>query len=368
MNTNNYKPSIAIPPGSTILENLEFKNMSQVDLAKRMDRPIKTINEIIKGTTAITPETAIQIERVLGISASYLCRLEANFQSTKAILAARKNLNEETDYLTLYPYKEMSKQGWVKNTTDKIERIEELLKYFGVNSLKLVPELFPSLNEIAFRKHKSKTISKEAIYAWLRHGTIESQGIEVDTYNSELFRTYLDSHIDELKSMTFEEDFNSLIPKLKKILAEFGIVLVYTPNMPNTYLCGATKWISPTKALIQLSNRGKYSDILWFTLFHEIGHILLHGKRDKFIDLEDEYKSESVQEVEADDFASERLISKNLFQAFLQTSTLDTEHIMKFAERTNVHPGIVVGKLHNRKILEPYMLNELRLKYNSNID
>ena len=68
---NQYAPDVVSPPGETLLEILEDRGMSQAELAERTGRPKKTINEIIKGKVALTPETAIQLERVLGTPASF---------------------------------------------------------------------------------------------------------------------------------------------------------------------------------------------------------------------------------------------------------------------------------------------------------
>jgi len=81
---NQFTPDYAVPPGETLLETLEAISMSQAELAERMDRPKKTINEIIKGKAAITPETALQFERVLGISSGFWNNLERNYQETLA--------------------------------------------------------------------------------------------------------------------------------------------------------------------------------------------------------------------------------------------------------------------------------------------
>ena len=68
---NEYRPSEVSPPGDTLKEILDDRGLTQAELAERMGRPKKTINEIIKGKAAITPETALQLELVLGIPASF---------------------------------------------------------------------------------------------------------------------------------------------------------------------------------------------------------------------------------------------------------------------------------------------------------
>jgi addiction module HigA family antidote len=81
-------PNVAIPPGETLAEELEARNLTQSDLARRMDRPVQAINEIVRGKKAITAETALQLERVLDTPAAFWLHLEADYQLTVARLAA----------------------------------------------------------------------------------------------------------------------------------------------------------------------------------------------------------------------------------------------------------------------------------------
>jgi addiction module HigA family antidote len=79
-----FLPDYAVPPGETLLETLETIGMSQAELAERTGRPKKTNNEIIKGKAAITSETALLLERVLGVPAISWNNLERNYQETLA--------------------------------------------------------------------------------------------------------------------------------------------------------------------------------------------------------------------------------------------------------------------------------------------
>lgn len=81
---NEYAPDSVSLPGDTLQEVLEDREMTQADLAERMGRPKKTVNEIIQGKTAITPETALQLERVLGVPASFWNNLERNYREHQA--------------------------------------------------------------------------------------------------------------------------------------------------------------------------------------------------------------------------------------------------------------------------------------------
>lgn len=93
---NEFIPDYAVPPGDTLAEVLEDRGMTQAELAKLMGRPRKTINEIIRGKAAITPETALQLEQVLDIPASFWCSLEMNYRLDLARLASAQKREKES--------------------------------------------------------------------------------------------------------------------------------------------------------------------------------------------------------------------------------------------------------------------------------
>lgn len=87
-----YQPDIAIPPGETLREAIEALGMSQAELAQRTGRATKNINEIIMGKAAITPDGALQYERVFGVPASFWNILESNYRNTLARLSEQERL------------------------------------------------------------------------------------------------------------------------------------------------------------------------------------------------------------------------------------------------------------------------------------
>jgi Zn-dependent peptidase ImmA (M78 family) len=122
-----------------------------------------------------------------------------------------------------------------------------------------------------------------------------------------------------------------------------------------------TRWINPDKALIQLSLRGKYEDLFWFTFFHEAGHILLHGKKDIFIESK---KNESNKELEADIFAKDLLIPIEKWQDFIKKGKFKIKReVVRFASELNISPAIVVGRLQHDGLIQFSHLNELKRKY-----
>ena len=129
-----------------------------------------------------------------------------------------------------------------------------------------------------------------------------------------------------------------------------GVRVVFVPELPHTCAWGASRWTSPSCALIQLSLRYKTDDHFWFTFFHEAGHILLHGKKDVF--LEQERNATKKPESEANAFASDWLIPQNLYRSFVKGgSWTNCQNIARFAEEIGIAPGIVVGRLQHDKLI-----------------
>jgi addiction module HigA family antidote len=350
---NEYQPDYVSPPGETLLETLETIGMSQAELAKRMARPIKTINEIVQGKAAITAETALQLEQVLSIPASFWINREQNYREALARLAKDERLKTWVDWLKEIPVQDMIRLGWIPKAASKSLQVLEVLKFFGVASPDAWQAIWESEN-VAYHKSTALKNNFGAITAWLREGELEGQKVECNPYNAEAFRNTLTN----IRALTVESvDFFQ--QELVRLCANAGVVVVFVKALPNTRTCGATRWLTPTKALIQLSLRYKTNDQFWFTFFHEAGHILLHGKRLVF--LETEQNDSEKEEKEADKFASDTLISREQWKQFIAQKSYRTKTgIEEFAQKIGIASGIVVGRLQHEELLPFTHCNQLK--------
>jgi len=355
---NAYPSDYVTPAGETLQETLEAIGMSQTELAKRMDRPFKTINEIIRNKAAITAETALQLEQVLGIPASFWLKRELRYREFLARLAEKQRLNNWVEWLKEIPLQLMMHRGWIPASPDTSQQVLEALKFFAVASPDAWQALWES-KEVAYRKSAALKSNFGAIAAWLRQGELEAREIECAPYKSEAFRDALIS----IRALTVEpiENFQK---ELVNLCAYAGVAVVFVQELPNTGISGSTQWLTPKKALVQLSLRYKTDDQLWFTFFHEAGHILLHGKRQVFLEIEQ--KNREKEEGEADTFASDTLIPPTEWQQFIAQRSCHTKAgIEEFAKKVGIAPGIVVGRLQHDKLLPYHHCNDLkrRLKW-----
>ncbi|WP_194724100.1 helix-turn-helix domain-containing protein [Noviherbaspirillum malthae] len=353
-----FTPNYAIPPGDSLIELLEALGLSQADLAERTGRPKKTINEIAKGKAAITPETALQFERVLGVPSSYWNALEQNYRAALARIDERQRLSQHIDWLSGFPITEMIRRAWIKARNDKVELVEELLSFFGVASPDAWNDVWCRGKEAtAFRKsptHDSNELSLTA--TWLRRGELEGRKVNCAAFDATKFKTAL----AQIRPLTAHQDINTAIKTTIETCAAAGVAVVLVQEFPKLGVCGATRWLSSEKALIQLSLHYKRHDQLWFSFFHEAGHILLHGKRDIFV--EQKKASNALEEEEANQFAADLLIPPETYRTFVAGGDYSAVAIADFAKSLGIAPSIVVGRLQHDKVISFSERNEFRVR------
>jgi HTH-type transcriptional regulator / antitoxin HigA len=362
---NRIHSDLAIPPGEYLEEVIDDLGMSKDDLAKRMNRPSSKLSAIFKGDKAITPETALQLEKVVGVAAHIWLGLESEY---RIVLARQQEsrresaLKEECELVPRFGYSELVKYGQVEKKTKPVEKVRELQKFFGVTSLNNIRNI--RLYSAAFRREIShgKT-SPEALAAWLRIG--ERKALDIDTPQFNASR--LKASLTKIRRLNLLEP-DAFLPRLDKLLHETGTAFILFPSLKNTGVYGSTFWLGKQKkAVVMMSLRRKWSDIFWFSLFHEIGHILLHGQNMVFLENMDYASSElQKQEAEADEFASNILIPKNDYRLFVEDKDFSRENIICFAGEIGVAPGIVVGRLQHDNLISHKWHNDLRSRYTWN--
>ena len=352
-----YYSDLAVPPGEYLAEVLEEKGIYQADLARRMGRPIPAINEIIKGDKSITSETALQLEQVLGVPAHIWTGLEAQYQLVKARANEQAQLEKDIPLLAEIPFGELANLGFVKKTRIAFEKIKELQRFFGVSALSNMPQV--KAFAPAFRCSGKRKASPYALAAWLRCGEIEARKIETKPFSKEK----LEAALAEIRKMTSQPP-EVFLPVMKQMLAEAGVALVMLKHLPKTYANGATFWLGSDKAVVLMSIRGSWADIYWFSLIHELAHILKHDKRLTFIEDGECNPEVKKQEDEADAFAGEQLIPGKSYEGFIQSEQFGSGAIRAFAKEIGVHPGIVVGRLqHDNRLPVVTVLNGMRARF-----
>ena len=347
---------LAIHPGELLEEEIEFIGMTQQELAKRMGRPPQVVNEIIKGKKSITHETAVELENVLGVSAQIWTNSQSSYDFTLARLKERDRWSEQAQagWLNQFPVREIEKRGWIDRYREKPDKVGALLAFLGFAS-------FDAWNKhsvepvLGFRISENSKVSAGALAAWLRKGEIDGRDIDTAEYDAKAFR----DAITQIRAMTSDDpaDFASA---MQRLCADAGVVVVFIPELPKSGANGVARWLTPRKGLIQMSLKWKWSDIFWFSFFHECCHILRHKVREVYIDGID---NGSDEESAANEFAADLLIPPDEWKSFVGTQRYDETSVVDFAAQIEIDTGIVVGRMQREKLIGYNVLTNLKTRY-----
>jgi HTH-type transcriptional regulator/antitoxin HigA len=339
---------IATPPGATIKEQLNDRGMSQKEFAARLDMSEKHISKLINGDVQLTPEVAVRLEMVLGVPARFWSNLEAIYRE-KLIKAEAENIMEADEALAKqFPYSEMSQYGWVTATRDTKEKVINLRKYFEVVELSLLES--SQITRIACRRLAVTEKSDLALMAWAQEAKIKARSIETAPINIK----GLIAALPDIRKMTISKPAE-FCPRLKTMLADCGIALVFLPHLQGSFLQGAT-FMDGSKIVMGLTARGKDADKFWFSFFHELAHIILGhiGRADG---------TTQQDEADANTWSMDILIPKDSFEDFKQRRNYSNISIADFAGDLEISPGIVVGRLQNEGCIQHNMMNDLKEHY-----
>ena len=341
-------------PGETLQEVLESNHMTQKELAARIGVSQRLINHIISGLADISTETAFKLGKVFSLSASFWNNLQAQYDEEKMqVLEETKITEEEKQVFQPKLYKSIVDYGYLTKETKKERKIIQFRQFFGVSDLRNVPNAIAA--NALFRRSTTCATDNYAMAAWMKICEIETNGIELKSgLNTELLKEKL-SDIRELNTV---HNADYILEQLTNIFAECGIAFAVVRNIPGAPVQGFIRKVN-NKMRLCMTLRNKYADIFWFTLFHEIGH-LLDAKNELFVDFTSNC---SNAEDEANAFAGEKLIPKSDYLRFVRNGDFSRTAIVEFANKQGLLPGIVVGRLQHDHYLGNAYYNDLRLQY-----
>ena len=341
-----YSPREVSPPGATLRDLMEERDWKQRELAHRLGRPIQAVNEILAGKKEITEDTALELERVLQVPAQFWLVREAQFRECLARRRSVQASAEHVPWLEQFPLKALQDAGVLPvgrlTAAFKQELVEPLLRFFGVASPTGWKSHYDEMQPQFRRARPAKQTDVAAITAWLRMGELQASRLNIKTYSA----ARLQAALPAMRALS-REPANRIGPNLVRLCAEAGVALVFVAALPGTHVSGVARWLNG-KPLIQLSLLGKWNDLLWFSFFHEVAHVLKHPTRAIFLD--DAAAGDTVdssEEQEANRFATDTLLPRAL-QTQLDTLPLNAASIQAFAAQAGIHAGIVVGQLQHR--------------------
>lgn len=338
--------TIAIPPGETIREMLDDKNMSQKEFAQRMGLSEKHVSRLINGHVELTPEVALKLSTVLGASVAFWSNLETAYRADIVRAADELRAEEEKQLISQFPYAKMAELGWVKSTRVAYEKIQELRAFFEVASLTIIASLYSP--KAVYRRLSENEPLDFTLLAWEQRARVLARSVVTAKINLQM----LESQVPRIRAMTLTSP-ESFYPELSALLASCGVALVLLPHIAGSYIHGAT-FFEGDRIILGLTVRGKDADRFWFSLFHELGHILQGDVG---------LPNNNADQRGADEFAADVLVPRESYAAYRKKQDYSVDAILEFARSISIHPGIVVGRLQNDKLIGHHLCNHLKAKY-----
>jgi HTH-type transcriptional regulator/antitoxin HigA len=349
-----YSPTEVSPPGETLRELLDERGISQAELANRMGRPQKTVSEIINGKAAVTTDTALGLELVLGVPASFWLTRESNYRESLARAEMEERLTAARKWAEQFPVRHMERLGWIPRVADWRQRVKILLEYFGVASAPQWDTICRSYS-VAFRRPKKFKSNPYALSAWLREGVRVAYATPTLPFDKSRFL-----HALLIARQLTREPPEVFVVRLPETCAKAGVVVAFVPELPGSRASGATRWLTATRALIQLSLRYKTDDHLWFSFFHEAAHVLLHSKKSIFIESGDFESKEEQQETEANNWAADFLVPRTSLEELVSLNEYTRASLVHFADKLGIAPGVLVGRLQHEGLFPHSHCNDLK--------
>lgn len=344
-----YQPREVSPPGDTLAELIDELGITQAELARRMGRPLNPINEMILGTKEITEDTALELERVLGTPAHFWLARETKYREHMARQRDAGRMPDRMAWFESLPLKQLQAIGKLPSgrltPAFKTTLVDAALRFFGVASPEGWQDQYGKVQAAFRRANPAKQTNNAAITAWLRLGEIEAQksvqSADLPAYSAEK----LQANIAVMRALSTRPAAEIGVG-LRALCAEAGVLLLFVPPFSGTHVSGVARWLGD-RPLIQLSLLGKWSDVFWFSFFHEVAHILKHPKRAVFLDdASSGDATTSKEEREANQFAADVLMTP-ADRRRLGQIPLTVGGVRAFSREIDIHPGIVVGCLQH---------------------
>ena len=331
-----FKPDWGLHPGAVLSTVLDTRGMRQVELAERTGLSPKHVNQIVKQVIGISPDVSILLERALDVPADFWMRVDTDYQAFESRQRAEAALGDYSTWASKFHTGTLLRHDIIEPADTGVTRAEKLLKLFQVATPNAFTQtwLRPS---VSFRRSQAFTVHEPNTALWLCLLERSARDLPVEPFNARKLRAVARS-IPTMTTMTVPNGFVAA----RAALAEAGVALTFIREIPETRVCAATWWINGERPAIGITERHRRSDIFWFNLVHEIGHIARHPRRTSFLDLDIRRDAADPAEEEADSFAVDTLFPGKSSDLIAQARS--QRELIIIAARLGIGVSVVAGR------------------------
>ncbi|MDH7971466.1 ImmA/IrrE family metallo-endopeptidase [Sphingomonas sp. AR_OL41] len=349
-------PDWASPPGHTIVTILDERELTVEQFAHQIGRSTSVAQRIIDGAHAIDRDLARNLAFALGASEKFWMAREHDY---RASVTPRDSfqIGSLAELIGKLPVNDMQNFGWIGRAGSTDDKIAECLSFFDVSTLAQWQGRYENaFQEAAYRRSTAHNSCEVATTAWLRQGEIETQGDVVASWSAAV----LETQIEHFKRLTWYKSPALFLPKAKSLFAAAGVKFAIVRAPKGCTASGAVRVLSDGTPHVQLSFRFLSDDQFWFSLFHEIAHLLLHYERMPI--LENSETAGNQTESEANEYAANTIIPPEFHDELFSLSKTKNS-IINFAKKVGVCPGLIVGRLQRERVIGYNQMQHLKRRF-----
>jgi Zn-dependent peptidase ImmA (M78 family)/plasmid maintenance system antidote protein VapI len=352
-----FEPDWFSRPGDTLNTLMSQRGLSPIELAERLGCDSVQVRDLLTGMMPIDDQLADGIAEAVGGTPSFWRKRQATYDKSLSRVADAVPPEVGSDWLKQIPLAAMASSGWIERPPGRPQALRSCLAYFGVSDPEEWRRRYANVSaDVAFRTSPSFESGLGPLSAWLRQAEIEASMMACAKWDPRI----LTGKLDGLRKLTLLREPAKFVPRLRSMCAEAGVAVVVLRAPQGCRASGATRFVRRDRAMIVLSFRHRSEDHFWFTFFHEVGHLLLHGQSTTFVDVEANATDE--KEREANSFASTTLVPAAR-QGEMAELGARTQRVLRFSASVGISPGIVVGQMQHQGLISPAALSPLKRRY-----
>jgi len=340
-----YKPFIILGPGDAIKEELEFYGWTQKELSEIIGYSQKQVSNILNNKTPVTMELAKLLSATFKQSPQYWINLDANYRVALEESAEYKNTSAKALIYRYMPVSDMRRKGWLPKDHKDIKGLINAVKRFW-DMTELNFDFLEKEVDALFRKSSAfKNFSPYHALTWLQQVKRNIKNNQEKKYD----RNQLEKLYNNLCNYIYTPES---IENFLNELSNTGVIFTLVPHLEKTYTDGASFWINGNP-VIAYTARYDRIDNFWFTIAHEIAHILHHSSQAQqvFIDSLDNLDTTIETEKEADNLASKKLMISEILDYFKSSKRVNQAKIDNCSKKFKINSSIIIGCLaYHKKI------------------
>lgn len=345
-----------VPTGVVIKEYLDECGITQKDLSRRIDVSERHLSKMLNGKTRLTEDMAIKLEKVItDIPASYWLNYEMKYRENLAREKERAGLDsvDLNEVAKRYHFKEV----FAESALTLVDQAISMLKFLGISDFDQFNRAYPKV-AVEFMQDDGEP---EAVIIWLKLCEADVKEQNPDLSDVPYSEQGLRNSLGTLKAISTNINVEASLKSCGKLLNRVGIYFVVEPAITNSKVRGALTTYEGHPA-IYVSGRFKTHDHIWFTILHELAHLLLHYKANDAIISMEELVSDQNKDLEANEYARSFFIDSDDYMRFKEKGDFEERNIRQFAAQEGISPDIVVGFLQHDLSIAPSQLNYLRTR------